>query len=182
MTRTGKMLSWPTVDHGKKNLEIDMGCGVGFGRGENQVVDKSIALPFVAAAHMAWYRTLASSRTEHLLKTRLSDYNCSQTYSIYGHVSSRVDLQRLATLSFTSIEVHHISDSLISAVRWRVDASRCMQRDNRRGRSNASKVTCRNHPNLPMWRRKLQSGGHRGGADPRLPSTGRCMTTRIPRP
>jgi hypothetical protein len=95
-------------------------------------------------------------------------------------VSTRVDLQRLATFSSTSIEVHEISDSLIHAVRWRVDASRCMQRDNRRGRSN--KVTCRKHPNLPMWRRKLQSGGHQGGADPRLPSIGRYMTTRIPRP
>jgi hypothetical protein len=83
MTRTGKMLSWPTVDHGNKNLEIDMGCGVGFGRGENQVVDKSIALLSLLLAHMAWYRyteevgvfsdaTLATSRSEEFLKTRLS--------------------------------------------------------------------------------------------------------------
>jgi hypothetical protein len=176
-----------------KTWRSTLACGVGFGRGENQVVDKSIVLPSLLLR--TWCgtgtteevgvfsdATLASSRTEHLLKTRLSDYNCSQTYSIYGHVSSQVELQRLATLSFTSIEVHHISNSLISAVRWRVDASRCMQRGNRRGRSNTSKVTCRKHPNLPMWRRKLQSGGHRGGADPSLPSIGRCMTTIIPRP
>jgi hypothetical protein len=40
---------------GEKNLEIDMGCGVGLSRRRSEVVDKSIALAIVAAAHMAWY-------------------------------------------------------------------------------------------------------------------------------
>jgi hypothetical protein len=113
-----------------------MGCGVGFGRGENQVVDKSIGLAFVAAAHMAWYRyteevgvfsdaTLATSRTEYCIKNRLPHYNSSQTYlDIAICLLSDIDLQRLATLSSRGIEAHEVYDFLVYAARWRGDACR----------------------------------------------------------